>query len=278
MALQLAVVSAVAPDAAGKRILAYDQETRQFPWLHRVLMFRTKDSQGVNGQPTLSVKIEDMSEYAYFTVLGRAAPFPTDCWPLYAFDTLSTEDFELLCVRAREIAEVRGSDLPITVAGVAGYIRCSLSDPSLPHFGEEVLAATISTPDRLTSRVKILSGLAIEHGLWVETLRLLMYHDLVNPLHLACAGLAACRILMLEKRSSGVRGAGRDRRRLSLKLRCNRRSIAVHIADIQKTDAVIMMQNRLLAEEVETQTKRQKPPGGGEENTEKNGESSKEEE
>ena len=141
---QIVTATAVALDVSEKQLLAHFPEDRQFPWHHRVLMFRIKDSQWVICTPTLSVKIEDISEYMDFHILGWAAPFPAECRPLYAFDTLSPEDFERLRFKARELAEVMGIDLPAAAAGVAGDTRWLLSDPSLPCFGEEVPAATIT--------------------------------------------------------------------------------------------------------------------------------------
>ena len=105
---------------------------------------------------------------------------------------------------------------------------------------------------RTTSGVNVQSGLAIEHGLWVEMLWLLTCHDLVTPLRLSCAELAARRILMIERvvrrnaRNPSFDGLASYMAH-SLDPHGDPRAsqFANHIAEIQKTEAIIMKQNRL---------------------------------
>ena len=116
---------------------------------------------------------------------------------------------------------------------------------------------------RTTSGITPNSGLAIEFGLLVEILWLSTCHDLLNPFELSSLELVARRLLMIERavkrNSRNPDFEGLDPylgHTLDPSGGTQSSPFAEHIAQIQKTEAIVMKQNRLLAEEVTSSNKK----------------------
>lgn len=140
---------------------------------------------------------------------------------------------------------------------VAEFVHCVLpSGLEAPAFRQHWKTSSGVTPT---------SGLATQYGILIEVLWLSMCHDLLNPFELSSMELVARRLLMLERvvkrdcRNSDFEGLepylGHA---MDPTGGAQPSPFAKHIAQIQKTDAIIMKQNRLVVEEVASNPKKKK--------------------
>ena len=115
-------------------LIRMDDEAQDY-W-HHILVIRVAEARWVTCDPELHVAIDDLSGEEVIP-LARAAAFPMEGRPYWAFSQLSEIELANIRTRGVALAEVHGVQLPLSGA-TTGPNAWYYADTSLGCFGQEV--------------------------------------------------------------------------------------------------------------------------------------------